>query len=270
MVLVGEDSSSWAASCPATLVYEDEWIVVVDKPQGLAVHPAPRAGHDTLTGRLHAYYSSMGQPREHIAPVSRLDRGTSGLVLLAVDSAAHGRMHWQVVNRKVRREYSLLVWGRPLFEETTVDVPVGRHWREPQHMAAYDVSPTLAEEWAARRAVTHFRVGQRFPGAALLGAVLDTGRMHQIRVHSRFIRLPVIGDPVYGLLDDPSGLRWQCLHAGVLRFRHPVTGVDMDLAAPLPASFLEVIRRLQAGELVGPGPVVDRPPCQRYTGLVAQ
>lgn len=225
----------------------------------MAVHPAPGCWHDTLVQRLREHYVSRGQAARRVDPISRLDRGTSGLILLAADPSVHPALHRQVIRHEIHREYSCLVYGRPLFENTEVNVPVGRHWQDFKRMAVYDVPSQDVEKWGARPAVTNLRVVERFDGAALLTASLQTGRMHQIRVHCQFIRHPVIGDPVYGVhrggnihLGCPINpeivqtLQWQCLHAGRLEFRHPVTGDQLILTAPLPPVFARLLEYFRA------------------------
>jgi 23S rRNA pseudouridine1911/1915/1917 synthase len=262
-------------------LYEDSAIAVVVKPQGLSVHPAPGAGTETLLCQIRRHYASLGYPDRHVAAVSRLDRGTSGLILFATDRSAHPDLHRQVTQRRVRREYSLLVWGVPLFEEADIDLPVGRHWKDERRVAAYDLPARQAASWGASPARTHLEVVERyaprtdyrrshdgpadnhslsgpgvvrfspaagFPGAALLSARLETGRMHQIRVHCQFLRLPLVGDPRYSdaaMAEQQDrwlqyGVRWQCLHSGKLQFLHPLTQEPLAFEIPPPAVFQSV------------------------------
>lgn len=258
------------------IVYEDDFLLVAAKPQGMSVHPAPGVRSETLVEWLRRYYEEQGVSKPHVAAVSRLDRGTSGLILVVTDPSAHPALHKQIVARAVRREYQCLVWGRPLFRETRVDIPVGRHWQDWRRMAAYDLSWREAAAWGARPAATNLRVLQAYGDAALLGATLETGRMHQIRVHCQFIRRPIVGDPTYGLRrnrrgfvapssaqdgrsdawNEPSedrrrivedSLEFQCLHAGRLQFRHPITGESMEFEQPVPENFLAAERALASG-----------------------
>ncbi|HET6383391.1 MAG TPA: RluA family pseudouridine synthase [Armatimonadota bacterium] len=249
------------------LLYDDDLILVVSKPQGMAVHPAPGSRRDTLVQWLRQWYEDRGFPDRHVAAVSRLDKGTSGLILLATDAAAHPNLHHQVTRHQIHREYTCLVRGRPLFEETTVDAPLGRHWIDSRRMAVYDVPPAAVGRWGARPAITHLRVLRRFDGAALLAATLQTGRMHQIRVHCQFIRHPIVGDRIYGaaMLETTAAsgsegletgedrlnrlaarLEWQCLHAGRLEFRHPLTSELLTFESPLPPPFANLLTALSS------------------------
>ena len=232
----------------AHIVYQDDALIVAYKPPGMSVHPAPGSWSDTLVQHLRSYLAETGQPRGSVDPVSRLDRGTSGLVLFAIDPAAHPALHRQVLSHEIKREYRCLVWVAPRFERTVIELPIGRHWLDHRKMAVYDVSSSDWDDWGARPAATHLEVIERFSGSALLAATLETGRMHQIRVHCQFIRHPIVGDPVYGPITSTAsrGLRWQCLHAGSLRFRHPLTHQELSFTSPIPEPFATVLGETRA------------------------
>ena len=247
------------------IIYEDDFLCVVSKPQGMSSHPAPGARSGTLVQWLQAQFAARGETDRHVAIVGRLDRGTSGLVLIVTDPAAHPHLHGQVVRREIHREYTCLVWGKPLFEETLVDVPLGRNKVNLRRVMPYDVPDRDLARWDARTARTRFMVAQRFESMALLTARLETGRMHQIRAHCQYMRHPIVGDPIYGLssvehgdpdplvqqtLTDPKlgpairALEWQCLHAGRLQFHHPITGQSIRLESPIPEPFAGLVKVL--------------------------
>ena len=215
--------------------YEDEHLLVVDKPAGLVVHPAPGHARGTLVHGLLAYdveggaagsvpFGGAGEP-ERPGIVHRLDRDTSGLLVVARTPEAHRRLQEMVKAREVTREYVALVVGRPRSWRGTIDAPIGRDRHDAQRQSLDTDTP--------RDAVTHFEVVELLPRHALLRVTLETGRTHQIRVHLAAVDLPVAGDPTYGRAGD-LGLERQFLHAARLAFTHPVTGVPVDVVSPLP------------------------------------
>jgi 23S rRNA pseudouridine1911/1915/1917 synthase len=206
------------------LAYEDEHLLVVDKPAGVVVHPAP--GHDsgTLVHALLARDVAGGDP-ERPGIVHRLDRDTSGLMVVARSEQAYSRLQSLVRRRELERHYLTLVVGRPRSRRGTIEAPIGRDRREPFRRSLDTDAP--------RQAVTHFELLELFPRHALLDVRLETGRTHQIRVHLAAIDLPVAGDPVYGRPQE-LGLQRQFLHAARLAFVHPMSGEPIDLQSPLP------------------------------------
>ncbi len=206
--------------------YEDEHLLVVDKPAGLVVHPAPGHAQGTLVQGLLAYDVEGGDEPERPGIVHRLDRDTSGLLVVARSPEAHRLLQEQIQARELTREYLALVVGRPRSRRGTIDAPIGRD-RNDALRHSLD-SDTL------REAVTHFEVEELLRRHALLRVSLETGRTHQIRVHLQAVDLPVAGDPLYGRRGE-LGLERQFLHAARLAFRHPVTGEPVDVASPLPA-----------------------------------
>jgi 23S rRNA pseudouridine1911/1915/1917 synthase len=215
------------------IAYEDEHLLVVDKPAGLVVHPgAGRAGGtlvQALAGRI-----AGGDDPERPGVVHRLDRDTSGLMVLARTAEAYDALAAMVRARELERAYVALVKGRPRSRRGTIDAPIGRDRFEPTRQSLDSETP--------RAAVTHFELDRLLADHALLGVKLETGRMHQIRVHLAAIGLPVVGDPVYGVTDDRLGR--QFLHAAGLAFDHPLTGERIELASPLPGdlqSFLDAL-----------------------------
>jgi 23S rRNA pseudouridine1911/1915/1917 synthase len=210
---------------PFSIVFEDEQLLVVDKPPGLVVHPA--RGH--RTGTLAQALGGRGAGGEEpwrAGIVHRLDRHTSGLLVVAKNDAMHRGLKMMIVEREVRREYLALVVGTPPARNGTVEAPIGRDRRDRMLMSIDSDDP--------REARTHFSVERFLPTTTLLRVVLDTGRTHQIRVHMASIGHPVVGDRQYG---GPMwfGLERQFLHAARLAFRHPGTGDPIDISSPLPS-----------------------------------
>ena len=219
-------------SVEVRVVWEDEHLLVVDKPAGLVVHPG--AGHASGT-LVHALRGRIaGGDPERPGIVHRLDRDTSGLMVLARSEEAHRRLEAMVRRRELERTYLALVKGRPRSREGTIEAPIGRDRADPTRQSLDSDTP--------RDAVTHFTVERLFAGQALLRVRLETGRMHQIRVHLAAIGLPVVGDPVYGVPDERLGR--QFLHATALAFEHPFSGERLELASPLPLDLQEFLDAL--------------------------
>jgi 23S rRNA pseudouridine1911/1915/1917 synthase len=214
------------------LAYEDEHIVVVDKPAGLVVHPGAGHSGDTLVDALRGKLGGGDPERPGI--VHRLDRDTSGLRAAARTEEAYERLSQLVRERALERTYLALVEGRPRSRRGRIDAPIGRDRHDPTRVSLDSAS--------AREAVTHFEVEQLFDRHALLRVRLETGRMHQIRVHLAAIELPVVGDPVYGRSEP--GLGRQFLHAAELAFPHPITGERVETRSPLPVELATYLDRL--------------------------
>ena len=206
--------------------YEDEHLLVVEKPAGLVVHPARGHARGTLVHGLLAYDIEGGEEPKRPGIVHRLDRDTSGLLVVARSPEAHRRLKELVRSRALTREYLALVVGRPRSRAGTIDAPIGRDRHDPLRHSLDTDTP--------REAVTHFELEELLPRHALLRVTLETGRTHQIRVHLAAIDLPVAGDPLYGRAGE-LGLERQFLHATRLAFDHPFTGERIDVASPLPA-----------------------------------
>ncbi len=214
------------------IVHLDDDLAVVDKPPGLVVHPAPSHRGETLVDLMEGVAGGGPQGRSGI--VHRLDKDTSGLILIARNEAAHKDLAAQVKRREVVREYTALVEGHLESRMGTIDAPLGRHRRRRTRMAVQGA--------ASREARTHFEVIERLPSDTLVKARLETGRTHQIRVHFAAIRHPVAGDPEYGT-GGRHGLARQFLHASRLAFRHPTTGKGMEFASELPEDLVEALER---------------------------
>jgi 23S rRNA pseudouridine1911/1915/1917 synthase len=225
---------------PLTIVYEDADLLVIDKPAGLAVHPGAGRRSGTLVHAVLAHAPDLAGVGGALRPglVHRLDKDTSGLLVVAKNDAALRSLQEQVQTRGMRREYLALVHGHVAPSTGMVEAPIGRDAHHRTRMAIVA---------SGRRAVTHYRVLERFAGATLLEVRLETGRTHQIRVHCASLGHPVIGDPVYGRQPNPWGLRRQALHAFRLSFAHPRSGVALRFLAPLPPDLEPVLRQLRAG-----------------------
>jgi 23S rRNA pseudouridine1911/1915/1917 synthase len=216
------------------IAVEDEHFLVVDKPAGLVVHPAPGHATGTLVHGLLALEVEGGDEPERPGIVHRLDRDTSGLMVVARSQEAHRRLQQLVREREVEREYLALVVGRPRSRAGRIEAPIGRDRHDPLRHSLDTDSP--------REAVTHFEVVEQLAGHALLRVRLETGRTHQIRVHLEAIGLPVAGDPLYGRPGE-LGLERQFLHAARLAFPHPVTGAPVEAESPLPDDLAAALER---------------------------
>lgn len=225
-----------ASEPPAlTIVYEDDWLAVVDKPAGLVVHPAPGHPHGTLVDALKASgttWSLLGGA-ERAGIVHRLDRDTSGLLVVAKTEAAHRALADQLTRRTLGRTYWAIVHGGFREEGGTIDAPIGRDKRDRKRMAVID---------SGRAAITEFHVAERLGGVTRLEVRLRTGRTHQIRVHMAYIKHPIAGDPVYGRAGAPGR---PALHAAVLTFLHPSDETPRTFTSTLPddlAMYLSELR----------------------------
>jgi 23S rRNA pseudouridine1911/1915/1917 synthase len=208
-----------------TVAFEDEHLLVIDKPAGVVVHPARGHRTGTLSQALAAHGAGGGEDPTRAGIVHRLDRDTSGLLVVARSDAVHRALKEQLAQRQLRREYLALVEGTPQARTGTIDAAIGRDRRDRLLMSI--------DTDAGREARTHFEVERLLAGAALLRVALETGRTHQIRVHLAAIGLPVAGDPQYGR-PGAFGLQRQFLHAARLAFDHPVTGEPVDVVSELP------------------------------------
>jgi 23S rRNA pseudouridine1911/1915/1917 synthase len=239
-VVVAEDQpplKAEASDAPVEVAYEDDHLLVVDKPAGVVVHPA--RGHPTGTlAQALAGRAAGGEEPWRAGIVHRLDRDTSGLLVVAKSDAVHRALKALLAERKLRREYVALVDGHPSARSGTIDAPIGRHRRDRVLMSIDTDDP--------REARTHFTLERLLPASALLRVALETGRTHQIRVHMAAIGHPVCGDPLYGVAGR-YGLTRQFLHAARLAFVHPVTGEQVDVQSPLPADLVQALARAEAG-----------------------
>jgi len=217
------------------VAYEDEYLLVVDKAAGVVVHPARGHATGTLAQALGGR-AAGGEEPWRAGIVHRLDRDTSGLLVVAKTDSVHRALKSLLAARRLRREYLALVDGHVSARTGTVDAPIGRDRRDRVRMSIETDNP--------RTARTHFEVERVLPGATLLTVVLETGRTHQIRVHMAAIGHPVSGDPLYGVAGR-YGLSRQFLHAQRLAFEHPVTGVPLDVRSPLPEDLRAALERAE-------------------------
>jgi 23S rRNA pseudouridine1911/1915/1917 synthase len=217
-----------------TIAYEDEHLLVVDKGAGLVVHPA-RGHREATLSQLLAGSVAGGDP-ERAGIVHRLDRDTSGLLLVSRSEEVHRLLQAALAERRIEREYLALVQGRPPARSGTIEAPIGRDPRMRTRMAVGGAH--------AREARTHFVLERALPGTSLLRVRLDTGRTHQIRVHLQAIGYPVCGDPEYGT-PGALGLERQFLHATRVAFDHPLTGQRVQVSSPLPADLQSALARAE-------------------------
>lgn len=220
---------------PLDIVYEDDDVIVINKPQGMVVHPAP--GHDehTLVNAL-LYHCPLSTINGTFRPgiVHRIDKDTSGLLMVAKNDKAHRFLAKQLKDKTNIREYVALVHGRIAEDEGTINAPIGRSLKDRKKQAVVK---------DGRNAVTHFEVLKRYRDYTLVKCILETGRTHQIRVHMKYIGHPLVGDPLYGPKKTIKG-NGQFLHAGKLGFVHPTTGKLLIFEAPLPKIFQECLEKL--------------------------
>jgi 23S rRNA pseudouridine1911/1915/1917 synthase len=227
-----------ASGAPFEIAYEDDCLLVVDKPAGVVVHPARGHWEGTLAQALGGV-AAGGEETWRAGIVHRLDRDTSGLLVVAKRDEAHRALKALLARRGLRREYLALVDGHPPARTGTIDAPIGRHRRDRKLMSIDTDEP--------REARTHFEIEQLLPATALLRVALETGRTHQIRVHLAAIGHPVCGDPVYGTAGR-LGLDRQFLHAARLAFAHPMTGAPVDVRSALPSDLVDALAEAEQAE----------------------
>ena len=233
-----QDTKLKAQDIPVEVVYEDKDIIVVNKPKGMVVHPANGNPDGTLVNAILAMCKdSLSGIGGEIRPgiVHRLDKDTSGLLIIAKNDEAHVKMSKQIQDRLVTKKYIALVKGVVKDDEATIDMPIARSKVDRKKMAV---------DKDGKQAVTHFKVIKRYKGYTLLEIKIDTGRTHQIRVHMAKIGYPVVGDMVYSNGKNEFGVEGQMLHAKSLEFSHPITGKKMHLEAQLPEYFKKVLEEL--------------------------
>ena len=224
---------------PLDVVYEDADVIVVNKPSGMVVHPAPGHPDGTLVNALLYHCAGTlsgigGALRPGI--VHRIDRDTSGLIIAAKNDAAHQYLSAQLADHTLARTYECIVVGKLREDRGTVDAPIARHPTDRKRMAVVA---------GGREAVTHWEVIARYPGYTHVRCRLETGRTHQIRVHMAYIGHPILGDTVYGAKKEVPGLTGQCLHAVGLRFLHPRTHEVVELSCPLPDEFARMLQKIR-------------------------
>lgn len=225
---------------PLDIVYEDSDLLVVNKPRGLVVHPAPGNESGTLVNALMYHCKgSLSGINGVIRPgiVHRIDKDTSGLLIVAKNDFSHEKLAMQIKDHSFKRQYRAVVHGNIKDDFGTVDAPIGRSTKDRKKMCVTDKN--------SRHAVTHYEVLDRFDGFTYIKVTLETGRTHQIRVHMSYIGHPVAGDPVYGPKNGVTKLNGQCLHAGLIGFIHPRDGRYMEFESDLPDYFTAFLKSLK-------------------------
>lgn len=228
-----------AENIPLEIVYEDEDIMIINKPKGMVVHPANGNLEGTLVNALMARCKdSLSGIGGEIRPgiVHRLDKDTSGVLLVAKNDKAHIELSNQIKNREVKKIYYALVRGNLKDDEATIDMPIARSKKDRKKMAV---------DKDGKNAITHFKVIERFQNYTLVEVKIETGRTHQIRVHLSYIGYPIVGDEVYSNGKNPFGVKGQMLHAKSLEFSHPITGKRMKMEAPIPKYFNDILKELR-------------------------
>lgn len=230
-----EDMNVEAENIPLDIVYEDDDVIVVNKPNGMVVHPAPGNIHGTLVNALLYYSKNLSSINGEFRPgiVHRIDADTTGLLMVAKNDKSHEILAAELSLKKTTRRYVALVWGVIKEDTATIDAPIGRDNKDRKKMAVTSVN--------SKDAITHLKVIKRFKEATLVELQLETGRTHQIRVHMDYIGHPVVNDPVYGkrkLINDTG----QCLHARTIGFIHPTTKKYMEFDSKLPECFINILK----------------------------
>ena len=223
---------------PLDIVYEDNDVIVVNKPNGMVVHPAIGNNHGTLVNALLFHSKNLSDINGEFRPgiVHRIDADTTGLLMVAKNNKSHEILADELSKKETTRKYVALVWGVIKEDTATIDAPIGRDSTDRKKMAVTSIN--------SKDAITHLRVLKRFKDATLIELQLETGRTHQIRVHMNYIEHPVVNDPVYGRrkLIDTTG---QCLHAKTIGFKHPVTGKYMEFTSELPECFTNILNMFE-------------------------
>lgn len=236
--VVAKEISLEAQEIPIDVLYEDNDIIVINKPKGMVVHPANGNPDGTLVNAVMAICKdSLSGIGGEIRPgiVHRLDKDTSGVIIVAKNDKAHINLSEQIKNHEVEKTYIALVRGSIPENEATINMPIGRSTKDRKKMAVTK---------SGKNAVTHFKVLKRHNNYTLLEVKIETGRTHQIRVHLAEIGFPIIGDGVYSNGKNEWGVEGQCLHAKSIRFKHPITQKEMLIEAPLPTYFQDIIEKL--------------------------
>lgn len=234
-----EDTQIEEEDIDLDIVYEDEYLLVVNKPSGMVVHPAPGNYHGTLVNALMYHCNSLSGVNGVVRPgiVHRIDKDTSGLLVVAKNDMVHEDLARQIGEKSVTREYLALVDGVIMEDTATIDAPIGRDTQNRKKMCVTDVN--------SKDAITHIRVLERYEKATLITCRLETGRTHQIRVHMSYIHHPVVNDPIYGKRKMDDVQFGQMLHAKKLGFVHPVSKKYLEFEVDAPRQFYEILKKYQ-------------------------
>lgn len=232
------DSKAEPENIPLDIVYEDQDFAIINKPQGMVVHPAPGAYNHTLVNALLFHFESLSNSGDFIRPgiVHRIDKDTSGLLVVAKNDISHASLASQIAEHTCFRHYLALLEGNLKQDEGTVETFISRDSKDRKMMAVSD---------SGKKAITHYFVKERFNGYCLVEFVLETGRTHQIRVHSKFLGHPIVGDKTYGIKNQKFNLDGQLLHAYKLELTHPTTKKRMEFNAEIPEYFVKVLNKLR-------------------------
>ena len=237
-----EDMNVEPENIPLDIIYEDGDVMVINKPNGMVVHPAVGNNHGTLVNALLYYSKNLSDINGDFRPgiVHRIDAYTTGLLIIAKNNKAHEILADELSRKEVSRKYIALVWGVINEDTATIDAPIGRDTNDRKKMAVTSVN--------SKDAVTHLKVLERYKDTTLVELELETGRTHQIRVHMNYISHPIVNDPVYGRrkIIDETG---QCLHAFSLKFKHPVTKEYMEFKCELPECFTNILEKAKKDEI---------------------
>ena len=236
-----EDIDILPENIPLDIVYEDEDVIVVNKPNGMVVHPAIGNNNGTLVNALLYHSNALSDINGEFRPgiVHRIDAYTTGLLIVAKNNKAHEILSEELAKKETNRKYIALVWGVIKEDTATIDAPIGRDLNDRKKMAVTSVN--------SKDAITHLKVLKRYKNATLIELKLETGRTHQIRVHMNYIGHPVVNDPVYGkrkIIDDTG----QCLHAFQIGFKHPKTGEYMQFTCDTPECFNNIVEQFKKDE----------------------
>ena len=233
-----EEMSAEPEEMPLNIVYEDDDVIIVNKDNGVVVHPAIGNNHGTLVNGLLYYSKNLSSINGSFRPgiVHRIDAYTTGLLMIAKNDHAHEELSKQLSEKTTTRTYTALVWGVINNDTGTIDAPIGRDIKDRKKMSVTATN--------SKNAITHFKVLKRFKNATLIELNLETGRTHQIRVHMNYIGYPIVNDPVYGRrkLIDGTG---QCLHATTIGFIHPTTNKYMEFTSELPECFTNILHQFE-------------------------
>ena len=240
--IVVEEMDVKPENIPLDIIYEDNDVMVINKPNGMVVHPAPGNYTGTLVNALKYYSDNLSDLNGEFRPgiVHRIDAYTTGLLMIAKNNKAHEILAKELEEKKTTRKYVALVWGVIEHDRGTIDAPIGRDEKDRKKMSVTSIN--------SKKAITHFKVIERFKDATLIELSLETGRTHQIRVHMNYINHPVVNDPVYGkrkLINDEG----QCLHAKTIGFVHPTTGKYMEFDSELPTKIKNILQKFREEEL---------------------
>ncbi len=220
------------------IIYEDDYLAIINKPQGMVVHPAPGSVNHTLVNAILYHFDSISKGSGNIRPgiVHRIDKDTSGLLVVAKNNQAHENLAKQIAEHSAFRHYLALVEGTLKNDEGTITGDIGRDKTDRKKMAIVE---------GGKPAITHYKVKERYTGYTLVEFILQTGRTHQIRVHTKSVGHPIVGDKTYGFAKQKFNLQGQLLHAYMLELTHPSTGERLNFTCPLPQYFVSIIKKLK-------------------------